>query len=97
MLSEIKNDLGANYKETTDVVLQKILDDMTVVALQVSNRTTGDNSLNYYIKNATKEAYLKRGNEGLTSTSEGSISVSYKDIQDTLRNDIIKNGLRIIK
>lgn len=97
MLSEIKTDLGANFKTGEDTILQKYIDDLTVVALQVSNRLTGDDNLDYYIKEAVKSAYLRRGDEGKTGSSEGSLSSSYKDIEDKLRVDIIKNGLRLVK
>lgn len=97
MLNEIKTDLGANFKTGEDTILQKYIDDLTIVALQVSNRLSGDNTLNHYIKEAVKSAYLRRGDEGTTGSSEGSLSSSYKDIEEKLRQDIIKNGLRLIK
>jgi hypothetical protein len=97
MLNEIKTDLGANFKTGDDTILQKYIDDLTVIALQVSNRLIGDDNLDYYIKEAVKSAYLRRGDEGTTGSSEGSLSSSYKDIEDKLRQDIIKNGLRLIK
>jgi len=50
MLNEIKTDLGANFKTGDDTILQKYIDDLTVIALQVSNRLIGDDNLDYYIK-----------------------------------------------
>jgi hypothetical protein len=97
MLNEIKLDLGANFKTGDDTILQKYIDDLTVIALQTSNRLVGDDKLNYYIKEAVKSAYLKRGDEGKTGSSEGSLSSSYLDLVEKLRHDIIKNGLRLIK
>jgi len=97
MLNEIKSDLGANFKTGDDTILQKYIDDLTVVALQVSNRILGDDNLDYYIKEAVKSAYLRRGDEGKTGSSEGSLSSSYKDVEDKLRTDIIKNGLRLVR
>lgn len=97
MLNEIKTDLGANYHETTDTLLQQIIDDLTVVALQVSNCDVSNTSIDYQIKEAVKSAYLRRGDESKTGSSEGSLSSSYIDIQDKLRNDIIKNGLRLVR
>ena len=97
MLNDIKTDLGANFKTGDDDILTKYIDELTVVALQVSNRTVGDDTLDYYIIEAVKSAYLRRGDEGTTGSSEGSLNNSYKDIESKLRVDIIKNGLRLIK
>lgn len=97
MLNEIKADLGANFKTGDETILQKYIDDLTVVALQVSNRMMGDDKLDYYIKEGVKSAYLRRGDEGTASSNEGSLSSSYKDIEEKLRQDIIKNGLRLVK
>lgn len=97
MLNEIKADLGANFKTGDDAILQKYIDDITVIALSISNKSTLDVGLSYLIKEAVKSLYLKRGNEGTSSSSEGSLSSSYTDVEDKLRTDIIKNGLRIIR
>ena len=94
MLEEIKKNLGINFIEDTEDVLQDIIDDMTSIACNVSNRDEDDEKLIPYIKRAVKAEYLKRGNEGLASRTEGSISSSYEDIVEKLRNDIIKNGVR---
>lgn len=94
MLEKIKNNLGANYKENTDTVLQDIIEDMTSIACDTSNRKKDDEKLFPYIKKAVRSEYMARGAEGLLSRSEGSISSSYEDIIEKLRNNIIKNGLR---
>lgn len=97
MLEPIKANLGANYIESTDEVLKDIIEDMTSVACDISNRKEDDEKLFPYIKKAVKSEYLARGAEGLLSRSEGSISSSYKDIVEELRNNIIKAHLRGIK
>lgn len=97
MLNEIKAELGANFKTGDDSILQKYIDDLTIVALQISNRASGDTTMNYLIKQVVESLYLRRGDEGKTSSSEGSLSSSYKDAEEKLRADIIKNGLRKIK
>lgn len=97
MLEQIKKNLGANYKENTDGVLQDIIDDITSIACDNSNRKKGDAKLFPYIKKAVRSEYLARGAEGLLSRNEGSISSSYKDIVEELRNNIIKSGLRRIR
>jgi len=97
MLEQIKSDLGANLKTGDETVLTNILTDMTAIASHTSNRLTTDTKLSPYIKTAVKAAYLRRGDEGKTSSSEGSLSSSYEDIEKKLRQDIISNGLRKIK
>ena len=97
MLKQIKKNLGANYKENTDDILQDIIDDITSIACDNSNRKKDDERLFPYIKKAVRSEYLARGAEGLLSRNEGSISSSYKDIVEELRNNIIKSGLRRIK
>lgn len=97
MLEKIKDNLGANYIENTDEVLQDIIEDMTSIACDISNRKEDDKKLFPYIKKAVKSEYLVRGAEGLLSRNEGSISNSYKDIVEELRNNIIKAHLRRFK
>lgn len=97
MLKKIKENLGANYIESTDEVLQDIIDDITSIACNVSNRDENDKKLFPYIKKAVRSEYLARGAEGLLSRAEGGISNSYEDIIDKLRNNIIKNGVRRFK
>ena len=95
-IEKIKSDLGANYKNDEDV-LKDILEEVTSIASDISNRTKDDEKLFPYIKKAVKAEYLARGAEGLTSRNEGSVSSSFEDIVDKLRNNIIKSGLRRIK
>lgn len=96
LLKDIKSKLGANYKETDNDLLDEILDDITSIACDISNRKKSDEKLEPYIRKAVVAEYLCRGAEGLTSRSEGSISSSYNDIVGELRNNIIKSGLRRI-
>ena len=95
-IDKIIADLGANYKADKEV-LSEILEEVTSIASDISNRQKDDEKLFPYIKKATKAVYLSRGAEGLASRGEGSISTSFEDIIDKLRNDIIKSGLRRIK
>ena len=67
------------------------------IIADLSSNYKDDEKLFPYIKKATKAVYLSRGAEGLASRNEGSISTSFEDIIDKLRNDIIKSGLRRIK
>ena len=97
MLEQIKANLGENYFDNTDEVLQDIIEDMTSIACHISNRKKDDEELFPYIKKAVRSEYITRGAEGLLSRSEGSISSSYDNIVQKMRNDIVKNHLRKVK
>lgn len=94
-IDKIIADLGANYQNDEEV-LEEILKEVNSIAFDISNNKN-ENKLFPYVKKAVKSIYLTRGAEGLQSRSEGSISNSYEDIIDKLRNDIIKSGLRRIR
>lgn len=95
-IEKIIADLGANYKEDKEV-LKEILEEVSSIASDISNRKADDTRLFPYIIKATKAVYLSRGAEGLASSSESGVSNSFEDIVEKLRNDIIKNGLRRLK
>lgn len=96
-LDKIIADLGANYREKDEEVLYEILEDISSIASDISNRKKDDEELFPYIKKAVKAEYNTRGAEGLLSRSEGSISSQYEDIIEKMRNNIIKNGKRRFK
>ena len=96
-IDKIIADLASNYKDDKEVFLNEILEEVSSIASDISNRQKNDEKLFPYIKKAVKAIYLSRGAEGLTSRGEGSISSSYEDIMEKLRNDIIKSGLRRVK
>ena len=96
-LLSIKADLGAHFNDNDMEVLKEIYEETYSVASNISSRQKYDKKLFPYVKKATKAIYLSRGAEGLKSRNEGSISTSFDDIIDKLRNDIIKSGLRRIK
>ena len=95
-IDKIIADLGANYKNDVNV-LNEIFEEVSSIASYISNRQKDDEKLYPYIKKATKAIYLCRGAEGLQNRGEGSMSSSFEDIIDKLRNDIVKNGLRRLK
>lgn len=92
-IDKIIADLGANYKDDKKV-LNEIFEEVRSIASDISNRPEDDVKLFPHIKKAVKAIYLSRGSEGLTNRSEGSISSSFEDVIDKLRNNIIKTGLR---
>lgn len=103
--------LGANYKPEDQDVLTYILKGIITSASYISNRdielyaedgTTEIDSDNLYqlcfeIMTAATSAYLDRGVENVKSQNELGQSNTFVDFQEKLRNDIIKNGKRIIK
>lgn len=97
MLDKIINDLGANYNNKDEEVLEDILSEVSSIASNISNRKVEDEKLYPYIKKTVKAIYLCRGAEGMQSTSESGVSSSFEDIIDKMRNDIVKNGLRRLK
>ena len=97
MLDKIINDLGANYNNKDEEVLEDILNEVSSIASNISNRNENDEKLYPYIKKTVKAIYLCRGVEGMQSTSESGVSSSFEDIIDKMRNDIVKNGLRRMK
>ena len=93
IIDEIIAELGANYNTADESVLETIYQNIVTIATSTSNTEVTD-ELIPHIKTATKSEYLARGSEGLNSRSEGSISTAFRDIEDKLRNDIIRGGLR---
>lgn len=89
MLERIKEKLGANYQEGTDKIILDIINDMTSIACDASNRKEDDKKIFPYVKKAVISEYLQRGAEGLLSRSEGGISSSFNDIEKKLRTDIV--------
>lgn len=94
MLEEIKRRLGENYIEDTNEVIMDLIEEITSIASDISNRSKNDSKLYPYVKKAVVAEYLARGAEGMTSKSEGSQSSSFEDTIDKMRNNIIKSGIR---
>ena len=98
MLEEIKNNLADNYQNDDDV-LKSLIDEATTIALSISNRENNKKNLDLlssYIKDYVISKYLSRGSEGLNSLSHGGTSSNFIDIREKMRNDIIKDGMRIM-
>ncbi len=88
MLEQIKQRLGANYIEDTDNIIQDIIDGMTSIACDASNRNEEDKKLFPYIKKAVISEYICRGAEGLLSKVESGVSSTFNDIEKKLRIDV---------
>ena len=99
MLNEIIAELGENYNSDDRALLEQIIDETTSNALFISNRN--DTVLNRdllkpEIKQSVISQYLRRGSEDVTSLGQSGLSSSYVDYVDQLRNNIVKNGKRLI-
>ena len=96
MFENIKKDLADNY-DGNDEVLKTKIDRATTIALSVSNRLNNEENLKVlapYIEEFVKGQYENRVAEGLSSLSQGGTSSNFRDLQDKMRNDIIKDGNR---
>lgn len=104
VLDEIIALLGDNYSTSDASVLSNILDQVILQASYISNRDidlTAQEDENFKlltpeIINATIIAYQTRGVESVKSQSELGQSNTFVDYTEKLRNDIIKNGKRVI-
>lgn len=105
LLSSIVADLGANYRDDSDV-LGALLDDVINDALIISNRdrlvkTQVDEEkqikfLSSNIRKCVKSIYLQRGAEDVSSQSISGLSSTYDKSIITMKDDIIKSGKRIL-
>jgi hypothetical protein len=98
--------LGANYNSTDSTVLENIVKEVIIQASFISNRDISidndakDNNLKLLspeIMDAAIIAYENRGVENVKSQSSLGESNTFVDYIEKLRNDIIKNGKRILR
>ena len=99
MLNEIIAELGENYKSSDEALLEQIIDETTSNALFISNRSNtvlNRDLLKPEIKQSVISQYLRRGTEDVKSLGQSGLSSSYVDYVDQLRNNIVKNGKRLV-
>lgn len=103
ILQNIISRLGVNYNSDDSSVLEQILKEKINLASNISNREINIESedsnlllLSPEIIQATIIGYQERGVEYTRSQSELGQSNSFIDVDETLRNNIIKNGKRVI-
>ncbi|MDO4282351.1 MAG: hypothetical protein Q4D02_01830 [Clostridia bacterium] len=96
IIEKIKNVLGANYRENTEELIEDTYNEMYSIALNTSHlKSSNKEELLYpYIKEAVVSKYIRMGAEGMSNRNEGSESSSFIDIEEKMRNDIIRAGLR---
>ncbi len=88
MIELLKKDLADNYHDDDDV-LQEYIRIYSDIASHASNRESKDPLITSYVYTAVKEAYIRRGDEGSSSSNEGGLSSSYIDIEEKLRKDCL--------
>ncbi len=88
-IERIKKDLADNYHDANDEVLTDIFNHFLSIASDVSNRDKNDKQLIPYVHQAVIATYLRRGDEGKESSSEGGMSSGYVDIEEKLRKDVL--------
>ena len=99
MLDEIIAELGENYDANDRALLEQIIDETTSNALFISNRNDtvyNRDLLKPEIKQSVISQYLRRGSEDVTSLGQSGLSSSYIDYMEQLRQNIVKNGKRLI-
>ena len=89
MQDKIIKDLSDNFRTGDEDIIKELINVYGTIASNISNRKTDDNRLYPYIYNAVKAAYIRRGSEGKSSETIGSISDSYDDIEAKLKRDVI--------
>lgn len=102
-------DLGANYYSDDNTVISALLDEVINDALFISNRDQLVNSneistlesqldvLSSNIRRAVKTIYLQRGAEDVKSQSLSGVSSTYDLAIESMKNDIIRSGKRIVR
>lgn len=102
LLASIKEDLGANYNSDDVTLLESIYNEVVDNALRFSNRIFKSNKetqvdvLASEIRRCVKTIYLSRGAEDVSSKSQSGLTSTYDDAMERMRNDIVKNGKRVL-
>lgn len=85
---KVINQLEYDYDNSNENIIDDFIEDYLQIASDNSNRKTSDDKLIPYVKNAVIEAYIRLGDEGNTSSTEGSQSYSFVDIEEKLKKDV---------
>lgn len=102
LLQSVITDLGVNFVSTDEALLGVILGEVVNNALSISNRTNKDleksiTLMQGEIRRCAKSLYLQRGAEDVNSQTASGLNAKYTDAYERLRNDIIKNGKRLLR
>lgn len=104
LLSSIIADLGANYHENDDVLIEALFDEVVNDALIVSNRYQYKETaleaqldiLSSNIRKAVKSIYLLRGAEDVKSQSVSGLNSTFENAIETMNYDIIRSNKRVL-
>lgn len=88
LLNQIINQIGEERTISLTRLLESYIDDYTFIASNESNRNINDNKIIPYVKKAVISAYNRLGVEGMKSSTEGSQSYSFEDIEEKLAKDV---------
>lgn len=80
--------LSINYDADKDKFIDGFINDYIQIASDKSNRKKDDKKLIPYVKNAVVQAYNRLGDEGYASSTEGSQSYTFIDIEEKLAKDV---------
>ena len=89
MVNMLKLDLADNYRTTDEAILKEYITLYSEIASQTSNRNIYDKLIQPLVYLAVKEAYIRRGEEGIESSNEGGHTKKYVDIEEKLRKDCL--------
>ena len=95
MKEKIIADLGVNFKSGDDSIIDEFISLYSSIASNNSNRKKDDDKIYPYIFGAVKSAYIRRGDEGSSSSTEGSLATSYIDIEEKLAKDV--RAVRVVR
>lgn len=107
LINSIKVDLGVNFKEGDDEILNAITKETFNDALFISNRKSlyekeGTCSeqieiLAPNVRRCVKTIYLQRGSEDVSASSLSGLSVTFDDAIKRMHDDIVKQGKRKVR
>lgn len=80
--------LSINYDTKDDEIIDLLIEDYMNIASFYSHRKTTDIKLEPYVRNAVIQAYQRIGDEAMNSSTEGSQSYSFIDIEEKLAKDV---------
>ena len=82
--------------QSDDELIHDLYEGWSTQALAISHRRELDEPLAALVREAVTAAYLRRGDEGVSSSSAGGQSYAYEDIRQRLFDGIVQSGLRVM-
>jgi hypothetical protein len=96
LLQEIILNLGCNFKNGDEDILNSILESVIAQAKIITNRTEVETTCHFEILDATKALYLLRGTEDTTKLNTPDRNMDFTDVMSKLRDSLVKNGKRLV-